>query len=158
LKSGGAFLPIDPGEPAERLSFMIQESGTRILVTQEGGVPSGASLPSVCIDSRGNPEVLDRPVVRRPAELPLGIPPCTADLAYVIYTSGSTGKPKEAMNTHEGIINRILWMQREYALGPTDSVLQKTPFTFDVSVWEFFWTLSAGARLVIARPEGHKDS
>jgi amino acid adenylation domain-containing protein len=80
------------------------------------------------------------------------------NLAYVIYTSGSTGKPKGAMNTHLGICNRLLWMQEEYQLTASDAVLQKTPFSFDVSVWEFFWPLLTGARLIIARPEGHKDS
>src|SRR4029079_12287762 len=78
-------------------------------------------------------------------------------LAYVIYTSGSTGPPKGAMNTHRGIVNRLLWMQEVYVLGEDDRVLQKTPFSFDVSVWEFFWPLMAGAGLVMARPDGHKD-
>src|SRR5207248_2311426 len=78
-------------------------------------------------------------------------------LAYVIYTSGSTGKPKGALNTHRGICNRLLWMQQAYKLGPADCVLQKTPFGFDVSVWEFFWPLLAGARLALARPGGHRD-
>jgi amino acid adenylation domain-containing protein len=79
------------------------------------------------------------------------------NLAYVIYTSGSTGQPKGAMNTHRGIVNRLLWMQEQYGIGADDVVIQKTPFSFDVSVWEFFWPLLAGARLVMARPEGHKD-
>ena len=70
------------------------------------------------------------------------------NLAYVIYTSGSTGKPKGAMNTHRGICNRLLWMQDAYQLTEADRVLQKTPFTFDVSVWEFFWPLITGAQLV----------
>jgi non-ribosomal peptide synthase protein (TIGR01720 family) len=78
-------------------------------------------------------------------------------LAYVIYTSGSTGRPKGAMNTHRAVVNRLLWMQDEYGLTPADAVLQKTPFSFDVSVWEFFWPLLAGARLVMADPEGHRD-
>ncbi|MGF1938165.1 MAG: non-ribosomal peptide synthetase [Nostoc sp. ChiQUE02] len=80
------------------------------------------------------------------------------DLAYVIYTSGSTGKPKGAMNTHQGICNRLLWMQDAYKLNATDSVLQKTPFSFDVSVWEFFWPLLTGARLVMAQPGGQRDA
>jgi amino acid adenylation domain-containing protein len=80
------------------------------------------------------------------------------NLAYVIYTSGSTGRPKGVMNCHQGIVNRLLWMQDEYQLTATDRVLQKTPFSFDVSVWEFFWPLLVGSRLVVARPEGHKDS
>ncbi|HEX8276904.1 MAG TPA: amino acid adenylation domain-containing protein [Longimicrobiaceae bacterium] len=79
------------------------------------------------------------------------------NLAYVIYTSGSTGQPKGAMNEHRGIVNRLLWGQREYGLTADDVVLQKTPFSFDVSVWEFFWPLVAGARLVLAKPEGHRD-
>jgi non-ribosomal peptide synthetase component F len=78
-------------------------------------------------------------------------------LAYIIYTSGSTGTPKGAMNTHRGICNRLLWMQRQYGLGCDDRVLQKTPYTFDVSVWEFFWPLIAGACLVLATPESHLD-
>jgi acyl-coenzyme A synthetase/AMP-(fatty) acid ligase/acyl carrier protein len=75
----------------------------------------------------------------------------------MIYTSGSTGRPKGALNTHRGIRNRLLWMQREYRLAPDDVVLQKTPFSFDVSVWELFWPLLAGARLLVARPGGHQD-
>jgi amino acid adenylation domain-containing protein/FkbM family methyltransferase len=82
----------------------------------------------------------------------------TANLAYVIYTSGSTGQPKGAMNTHSAICNRLLWMQETYNLSRTDHILQKTPFSFDVSVWEFFWPLMVGARLVLARPEGHRDA
>ncbi|MBA3924058.1 MAG: amino acid adenylation domain-containing protein, partial [Nostocaceae cyanobacterium] len=80
------------------------------------------------------------------------------NLAYVVYTSGSTGKPKGAMNTHRGIANRLFWMQDAYQLTASDRVLQKTPFSFDVSVWEFFWTLLNGACLVVAKPGGHQDS
>ena len=79
------------------------------------------------------------------------------DVAYVIYTSGSTGRPKGVRNTHRGISNRLLWMQETYGLTAEDRVLQKTPYSFDVSVWEFFWPLTTGARLVLARPGGHKD-
>ncbi|MBZ4414854.1 amino acid adenylation domain-containing protein, partial [Myxococcus sp. XM-1-1-1] len=78
-------------------------------------------------------------------------------LAYVIFTSGSTGRPKGAMNAHAGIVNRLLWMQQEYGLTAADTVMQKTPFSFDVSVWEFFWPLLTGARLVVAKPGGHQD-
>src|SRR5262249_56796072 len=79
------------------------------------------------------------------------------NLAYIIFTSGSTGRPKGAMNTHEAICNRLLWMQSAYQLTSEDRVLQKTPFSFDVSVWEFFWPLITGARLVVAQPGGHRD-
>jgi amino acid adenylation domain-containing protein len=84
--------------------------------------------------------------------------PAADSLAYMIYTSGSTGRPKGALNTHRAICNRLLWMQDEYRLTATDAVLQKTPFSFDVSVWEFFWPLITGARLVIAAPGGHRDA
>ena len=80
------------------------------------------------------------------------------NLAYMIYTSGSTGRPKGALNTHRAITNRILWMQHAYALGADDTVLQKTPFSFDVSVWELFWPLVTGARLVFARPGGQRET
>ncbi|MCP4664320.1 MAG: amino acid adenylation domain-containing protein, partial [bacterium] len=82
----------------------------------------------------------------------------SSNLAYVIYTSGSTGQPKGSMIPHRGIVNRLLWMQQAYGLRPGEGVLQKTPFSFDVSVWEFFWPLVVGARLVVARPGGHQDS
>src|SRR6185369_17842082 len=79
------------------------------------------------------------------------------NLAYVIYTSGSTGQPKGVMSEHGALINRLVWMQEAYRLDASDAVLQKTAFSFDVSVWEFLWPLTQGARLVMARPEGHKD-
>ncbi|WP_157376193.1 AMP-binding protein, partial [Burkholderia ubonensis] len=78
-------------------------------------------------------------------------------LAYVIYTSGSTGQPKGAMNEHRAVVNRLLWMQDQYHLHAAERVLQKTPFSFDVSVWEFFWPLLSGAALILARPQGHQD-
>jgi amino acid adenylation domain-containing protein len=93
------------------------------------------------------------------ASFPLHLPPAPAtSLAYIIYTSGSTGKPKGAMISHQGISNRLQWMQEEYGLTGSDRVLQKTPFSFDVSVWEFFWPLMTGAVLVLAKPGRHKDS
>jgi len=79
-------------------------------------------------------------------------------MAYIIYTSGSTGKPKGVINEHKGIVNRLLWMQEKYQLTEADRVMQKTPFTFDVSVWEFFWPLQTGASIIIAKPDGHKDN
>src|SRR5690606_33028900 len=77
--------------------------------------------------------------------------------AYVIFTSGSTVRPKGVAVTHAAIVNRLLWMQAQYPIGADDAVLQKTPATFDVSVWEFFWPLQTGARLVVAKPDGHRD-
>ncbi|MGY2319411.1 AMP-binding protein, partial [Pseudomonas sp. SDO5522_S412] len=80
-----------------------------------------------------------------------------SDLAYVLYTSGSTGQPKGVMNEHGALMNRLHWMQEAFPIGPNDRVLQKTPYSFDVSVWEFFWPLITGATLVVARPDGHRD-
>lgn len=153
LKSGGAYVPLDPGYPSERLSFMVEDSSTPILLTQTRLLEL---LPKndakvICLDSDWETIEKER------SEF------CCKDvksdnLAYMIYTSGSTGKPKGAMNTHRGIVNRILWMQEQYRLNQEDRVLQKTPFSFDVSVWEFFWPLITGACMILARPEGHKDA
>ncbi|MGH9823727.1 MAG: non-ribosomal peptide synthetase, partial [Blastocatellia bacterium] len=153
LTSGAAFLPIEPGEPADRLRFMIEESGLEIIVAQpelaEG--LSNCGVRVIPIGSRQGIEDTESKDWIRPT-------PLEDNLAYVIYTSGSTGRPKGAMNTHKGIINRLLWMQHEYSLNESDCVLQKTPFTFDVSVWELFWPLITGARLVVAKPGGHRDT
>src|SRR6185503_13023550 len=110
------------------------------------------------------PEIVTRIVLddgQKSLMLPINAAP-VGDLhpshpAYVIYTSGSTGKPKGAINTHEGLHNRLLWMQDAYGLGADDAVLQKTPFSFDVSVWEFLWPLITGARLVMAVPGAHRE-
>lgn len=152
LKAGSAYVPLDPSYPKERLAYMLEDSQPGILLTQQHLVES---LPNhkaqvICIDSDW--ELIADENIENPASK------ITIDnLAYVIYTSGSTGKPKGAMNTHRGICNRLFWMQDTYQLTTSDCVLQKTPFSFDVSVWEFFWTLFAGARLVVSQPEGHKD-
>jgi amino acid adenylation domain-containing protein len=153
LKAGGAYVPLDPAYPKERLAFMLQDAQVPFLLTQAHllkGLPDhGAHV--LCLDRDW--EILTGESTENPAATVNG-----ANLAYVIYTSGSTGQPKGAMNTHKGIRNRLLWMQEMYRLTEADRVLQKTPFSFDVSVWEFFWPLLAGSRLVIACPEGHKDS
>ncbi|WP_432809665.1 amino acid adenylation domain-containing protein [Pantanalinema sp. GBBB05] len=152
LKAGGAYIPLDPGYPRERLAFMLSDSQVPILLTQANLVRQlpEHSAQIICLD-RDWQTIAQQPDQNLPTKV-------TAEhLAYVIYTSGSTGKPKGAMNTHRGICNRLLWMQDTYQLTTDDRVLQKTPFSFDVSVWEFFWPLMTGARLVVARPEGHKD-
>ncbi|HEX3128096.1 MAG TPA: non-ribosomal peptide synthase/polyketide synthase [Thermoanaerobaculia bacterium] len=141
LKAGGAYVPIDPGYPAERVAYMIEDSGVSVL------------LEAAQIKSWDRRRLAGGCVRRRGA----GAPRVPGQPAYMIYTSGSTGRPKGALNSHRGIVNRILWMQQEYGLTPEDRVLQKTPFSFDVSVWEFFWPLIVGARLVVARPGGHQD-
>src|SRR5262249_50142275 len=155
LDAGGAYVPCDPEYPRERLEFMLRDSRVAMVLTHEGArdrVPA-ADCPVVIVgrdslsdDGRGG-ELAARPPLNVDAD----------NLAYAIYTSGTTGGPKSALNTHRGLANRLAWMQRAYRLDGSDAVLQKTPFSFDVSVWEFFWPLMTGARLVLCRPGGHQD-
>ena len=150
LKAGGAYVPLDPAYPAERLAFMLEDAGRPVLLTQSSLQPPAR---------RRRPRCPGRASRRRErGRSPAAVTCCPENLAYVIYTSGSTGRPKGVMNTHRGIVNRLLWMQEAFGLDAEDRVLQKTPFSFDVSVWEFFWPLMTGARLVVARPGGHQDS
>jgi amino acid adenylation domain-containing protein len=151
LKSGAAYLPLDPDLPADRLLYMIRQAGAISVLCAKQFLEkiSGSNVPVLALEAALQAS-LGAPVQRRNC-LRRG------NLAYVIFTSGSTGLPKAAMNTHRGISNRLLWMQKEHPLSSDDVVLQKTPFGFDVSVWEFLWPLMAGARLVIADPHGHRD-
>ena len=151
VKAGGAYVPLDPEYPQDRLSYMFEDSGIALLLTQShlrDALPIPAGLHSLDLDtehlgaySDANPNIDVAPL----------------NLAYVIYTSGSTGRPKGAGNSHQALVNRLWWMQKAYGLDASDSVLQKTPFSFDVSVWEFFWPLMTGARLVMAQPGAHRD-
>ncbi|MEU5534697.1 amino acid adenylation domain-containing protein [Streptomyces sp. NPDC020362] len=152
LKAGGAYLPLDPGQPAERLRLMTEESAPDVVLTLDGTTELPGGFPRIALraEPSGTPDpgagddLGDRGL--RP-----GHP------AYVLYTSGSTGRPKGVVVPHEGIVNRLAWMQDAYRLTPEDRVLQKTPAGFDVSVWEFLWPLLQGATLVVARPDGHRD-
>ena len=152
LKAGAAYVPMDPEYPRDRLEFMLGDSEVEVLLT-ETRLSEGLEIPcqTICLDTEWER------IAARSSENP-EIALSGNNLAYMIYTSGSTGKPKGAMNTHAAIFNRLSWMQEAYRLTPADRVLQKTPFSFDVSVWEFFWPLMTGARLVVARPGGHRDS
>ncbi|MDP9511284.1 amino acid adenylation domain-containing protein [Pseudomonas protegens] len=151
LKAGGAYVPIDPAYPAERIAYMLEDSAPLAVLVQAGGRPLPGELKAPLLE-------LDRWVwSEAPQANPQHSGLSPSHLAYVIYTSGSTGQPKGVMNEHRAVVNRLLWMQEQYRLTADDAVLQKTPFSFDVSVWEFFWPLFTGARLVMARPEGHKD-
>ncbi|KPW98022.1 Pyoverdine sidechain non-ribosomal peptide synthetase PvdJ [Pseudomonas syringae pv. castaneae] len=151
IKAGGAYVPLDPDYPEDRLAYMMQDSGVGLLLTQSALLQRlPVQVQSLCLDQEGdwlagystaNPENLSHPL----------------NLAYVIYTSGSTGKPKGAGNSHRALVNRLHWMQKAYALDGSDTILQKTPFSFDVSVWEFFWPLMTGARLAVALPGDHRD-
>jgi amino acid adenylation domain-containing protein len=153
FKAGGAYVPLDPSYPTERLAFMLKDAQVELVLTHSrwrAVLPSVQAGRLLCVD-----EV--KPLLHQentPPQNPLLHP---LQLAYVIYTSGSTGQPKAAMNSHLGLLNRLLWMQQTYALGPGDVVLQKTPISFDVSVWELLWSLIVGAGMVLARPGGHRD-
>jgi len=151
LKAGGAYVPLDPEYPQERLTFMVQDARLKLVLTSERqrALVDQWEVPvrSVDGDWEETEEVTDAAAEKAIPE----------NLAYVIFTSGSTGTPKGAMNTHRAILNRLLWSQQQYQLSTSDRVLQKTTFSFDVSVWEFFWPLITGARLVLARPGGHQD-
>lgn len=149
LKAGGAYLPLDPDYPATRLSFMVEDAALSLLITHSSlseKLPffSGTIIPVNHYSSEERTE-------------PVEIDTVLSDPAYIIYTSGSTGRPKGVVVPHRGISNRLEWMQSQYGLTGEDRVLQKTPFSFDVSVWELFWPLIQGAVLVVAKPGGHKD-
>ncbi|MCG6573325.1 amino acid adenylation domain-containing protein [Pseudomonas sp. AF32] len=153
LKAGGAYVPLDPEYPRERLAYMFEDSGIGLLLTQQhvlDSLPIPTGMHSLLLDQPDDGLYAGRdsdPQVDVHGE----------NLAYVIYTSGSTGKPKGAGNRHSALVNRLCWMQQAYGLDATDNVLQKTPFSFDVSVWEFFWPLMTGSTLVVAAPGAHRD-
>jgi len=148
LTAGGAYLPIDPDYPQERINYMLADSGAQILlVTKDAPGPQGQVTRQI--------NVSDRTYTSYPSYSPL--PQSTTTLAYVIYTSGSTGRPKGVMIRHYSVINRLNWMQRCYPLGEKDVILQKTPVVFDVSVWELFWWSFQGSGLCLLEPGGEKN-
>jgi amino acid adenylation domain-containing protein len=153
LKSGAAYVPYDPELPSSRLKMMLEDSRPVCVITQRklSGNLADYAGPTMVLDSHS--EGIDSQPDSNPR-----IPIEPRDAIYAIYTSGSTGVPKAAINTHEAVANRILWMQHQYPLQAGDRVLQKTPYSFDVSVWEFFWPIAFGASMVIAEPGGHKDA
>ncbi|WBB80295.1 amino acid adenylation domain-containing protein [Micromonospora sp. WMMD882] len=150
LRAGAAYLPLDCGFPEQRIRHLVADGGVRALIVDEGSPvveppPAGVVVRSVdaLLAAAGS----DRPAPVAGAR----------DLAYVIYTSGSTGNPKGVMVEHRSVINRLAWMQRQYPLDAGDVLLQKTPISFDVSVWELFWWTLAGARLALLPPGAEKD-
>lgn len=155
LKAGGAYVPLDPDYPQDRLAHMLEDCGAVTLLVDDAGETALKELESM-------PRLHLLADKARWREAPTGNLSAACDrpqrsLAYVIYTSGSTGKPKGVMNEHLAVMNRLRWMQQAYQLRPEETVLQKTPFSFDVSVWEFFWPLMIGARLALAKPGGHRE-
>ncbi|MGH8549971.1 MAG: amino acid adenylation domain-containing protein, partial [Methylococcales bacterium] len=152
LKAGAAFLPLDPDYPRERLLVLLQDSGAQAVLVQTG-------LENFVPASPGQRLPLDRAMsaFMDQGASDLSIPIEAEQLAYVLFTSGSTGRPKGVGVPHRGLRNRLLWMQDYFGLDGLDAVLQKTPYSFDVSIWEFFWPLMVGARLVVAEPDAHRD-
>ncbi|MCX4671461.1 amino acid adenylation domain-containing protein [Streptomyces sp. NBC_01381] len=148
LKAGGAYLPLDPDYPADRLAYMLGDADPACVIADRADRVPASGIPLVALDRLDTTPYgsYDPPRALTPHHP-----------AYVIYTSGSTGRPKGVVVPHSAIDNRLRWMQHEYELAPGDRVLQKTPSGFDVSVWEFFWALRVGATLVVADPGGHKD-
>jgi len=152
IKSGGAYLPIDPEYPSERINYLLDNSNVKILTTS-----SKISKAKEGILFKGKLVYFEDKEIEKesPDDLPHVNKP--EDLMYIIYTSGSTGKPKGVMIEHHSVVNRIHWMQKKYCINQDDVLIQKTPYTFDVSVWELTWWFFTGARLVILKPGGEKD-
>ena len=152
VTAGGAYLPLDPDNPTARLSTMLASASPPVVLVQDRFAARVAAATGEVFrldEQRQELAAFD--------DGPLDDIAGPDDLAYVIYTSGSTGAPKGVMNTHAGIVNRLRWMQDAYGIGAGDRVLQKTPFGFDVSVWEFFWPLLTGATVVMAPPGLHRE-
>ncbi|WP_393947424.1 enterobactin non-ribosomal peptide synthetase EntF [Kluyvera intermedia] len=146
VEAGAAWLPLDTGYPDDRLQMMLQDARPSLLITSDDQLSRFPNIESLCLNA---------PLAGED-DLPLGLAQ-PEQTAYIIFTSGSTGRPKGVMVGHEAIVNRLLWMQDHYPLTENDVVAQKTPCSFDVSVWEFWWPFMTGASLVMAAPEAHRD-
>ncbi|WP_223621893.1 AMP-binding protein, partial [Lysobacter sp. ESA13C] len=158
LRSGAAYLPLDTDYPSDRLAHMIADAAPVRILTRSDVVERLLAHEGLwLLDDAGLIAELAGYADTPPTDADRTRPLQLDHPAYVIYTSGSTGTPKGAVIPHRGIVNRLAWMQGEYGLQADDAVLQKTPTSFDVSVWELFWPLLHGARLVVARPDGHRD-
>ncbi|WP_245816153.1 non-ribosomal peptide synthase/polyketide synthase [Rhodococcus maanshanensis] len=154
VKAGGAYVPVDPDQPADRIANIIETAAPAcVLSTTRDDFEILGERSVLLIDALDLSSVDGAPISDADRISALG----PDNTAYVIFTSGSTGRPKGVAVSHAAIVNRLVWMQAEYGLTSDDVVLQKTPVTFDVSVWELFWPLQVGGRLVIAAPDGHRD-
>ncbi|HEU4561224.1 MAG TPA: amino acid adenylation domain-containing protein, partial [Longimicrobium sp.] len=153
LKAGGAYVPLDPGYPAERLAYMLADSAPAAVLTQKRlrDRVASAGVPVLELD------VAAPPWSGRPDTNPAPGALTPGHLAYLTYTSGSTGRPKGVMNPHRGSVNRLAWLQERHGLGVGEGVLQNSSFSFDASVFEISWPLTVGGRVVLPRPEGHRD-
>lgn len=149
VEVGAAWLPLDTGYPDDRLHMMLEDAHPSLLITSADQLPRFQAMTKVeCLCYQQPLAAADTtPLARSRPE----------HTAYIIFTSGSTGRPKGVMVGQQAIVNRLLWMQESYPLSGDDVVAQKTPCSFDVSVWEFWWPFIAGARLVMAEPQAHRD-
>lgn len=159
MRIGAIYCPLDPEQPPARLRHVVDQAAPAAVVADPHLLPlavdllgADASIPLMALDPEGWSCPTDAPTA---ADVVRDSRP--RDPAYLIFTSGSTGRPKGVLVPHDGVVNRLLWMQRHFGLSPADTVLQKTPYTFDVSVWELFWPLIVGARLHLADPGSHRD-
>ncbi|WP_287314903.1 non-ribosomal peptide synthetase, partial [Moorena sp. SIO1G6] len=152
LKAGGAYVPLAPGYPRDRITHILETSQASILLTQQNLTPqlTNHHPEIVCLDQDWN-------LIEQESPKNFDSSVTSQNLAYAIYTSGSTGKPKGVMIPHQALVNHLNWMQTEFPLSVEDKVLQKTPFCFDASVWEFYASLLVGGQLVIAGSGGHQD-
>jgi amino acid adenylation domain-containing protein len=152
-KAGASYVPMDPTIPRDRIQHMLQDSGSRLLITDNEALAllSGLDVTICNLDEQSAR-------IESFSGNNLGIYGNPGDVGYLLYTSGSTGRPKGVAYTHVGSLNFLLWMQARFPLKSTDAVMQKTPFGFDVSIWELFWPLYVGARLVIIPSGAHADA
>ncbi len=152
LKAGGAYVPIDPQFPQKRIGHILEDTKAKLLLTTSGlaeQLDTYSNVKRVLLDTSEPYKAVVQTALPIIGE---------TELIYVIYTSGTTGIPKGVMNEHKGVFNRLIWMHDYLKVSPKDVVLQKTTFCFDVSAWEIFLPLTTGARMVLAAPDGHKDS
>ncbi|MCP4218391.1 MAG: amino acid adenylation domain-containing protein, partial [bacterium] len=168
LKAGGCYMPIDPKSPPHRIRYLLADSNAGMILTTRNcssEIPGDFPITSIYLDefplesaaplSHGNPAAAEGK--RSEFQLSAGVPVRPRDIAYVIYTSGSTGLPKGVLIEHGSVVNRLHWMQTRYPIDCKDVLLQKTPYVFDVSVWELFWWAFQGATLAILGPGDEKN-
>ncbi|MFI9276303.1 amino acid adenylation domain-containing protein, partial [Kitasatospora sp. NPDC052896] len=160
LKTGAAYLPIDPEYPADRIAYVFQDAApTLVLATHDTTerLPQSVTGTTIVLDDPTTSEKLTAHADSNPTDADRTAPLLPTHPAYVIYTSGSTGRPKGVVVPHEGVINLLEWLRHEYDVDASDRIAQKTPFGFDASVWEFFLPILTGGTVVVARPGGHRD-
>lgn len=154
LKAGGAYLPLDPSYPKERIKYMLRDSGAQIVLTNSKIINNyliSGNFESIAVDKEKDIILKEQP------NIPIENINQSDDIAYIIYTSGSTGHPKGVEISHKSICNHMRWMQRRFPLSKNDKVLQKTPISFDASIWEFFAPLLSGAELILGEPLIHNN-